>query len=99
MPPPAAAIPTTLGATEQQQQQPPPPSVVLPNSSSSCPSSQLPPPSTCFSCQSSFAREKAAYKCGKCCALFIHESLHTCPKCACSREQIFRSGGSGAKVG
>jgi len=51
--------------------------------------------SICFSCQASLAGEKAAYQCSKCsalfctdCDLFIHESLHSCPKCACSKDQM-----------
>ena len=79
---------STITPAVQPQQQEQPPS--LPSNSTS---------SLCFSCQSPLSSEKAAYQCTKCsadfctdCDLFIHESLHTCPKCACSRDQMFKSG-------
>jgi len=86
-------VPTaTIAPAVQQPQNQQRPSSLLNNSSSL----------NCFSCQSSLSTEKAAYQCAKCsglfctdCDLFIHESLHTCPKCACSRDQMFKSGGGG----
>ena len=91
-------MPVTPSSSLKQQ----PFSAVLNSAPSTTNTSSSDLPSNCFSCQCSLQTEKAAYRCSRCnasfctdCDLFIHESLHTCPKCACCREQWSLGGGAG----
>ena len=99
-------VPITPSVNFATQKQPPSVNDSTPAKTLSSTSSSSNVPNNCFSCQCSLQTEKAAYRCAKCaatfctdCDLFIHESLHTCPKCACSRDQLFRGGGAGKIAG
>ena len=63
--------------------------------------SQLAVSTCCFGCSRSFTepRDSKVYKCPKCrrffccdCDIFMHETLHSCPGCAGSRQQQQQNG-------